>query len=492
MRRGRSSSEPQKEDMLTVMAVMAMAFGGVIFLIWLSSSVKIVTYWTPKLYALSKVWLWLPGDVGAAPAAAARAAAIRFWENPKKVGFGEWIGFINYCAWPLAIIVGIALIAWLARICFHKPPQVRRNFDPQDLAAGLSHVFTGTAPVLHLRKAIAADKEPFWRRQVFPHEVLLNELVNGKPLVMDGQMVGERAADYFRGIHMVKGTDGGVGPRRIGGRLVSRMVGHQVVDLLTDRGKNVVFPDRFSSAGKVIYALLCAHAFGGPEGVEDYRKARDQLNNSARGAKHGFANLTVAQWLFDKYRAHPTARQLFAIHHWEYTYLFELMFQAKRQGKCGDSEFIWLKPMSRFLFYAMNTVGRLTPHTESAAVFAQHAYERKVARRKRLPLMRTPDGGYVHVIYVDKAVKGLALEWERWRDGDPDDDQWWRSEAEWKRLNGAILTPPPAPPPALAGETAFDSQMSADARRQSAAQDAQLNAAIASEAGRLNQDPAPA
>jgi len=105
--------------------------------------------------------------------------------------------------------------------------------------------------------------------------------------------------------------------------------------------------------------------------------------------------------------------------------------------------------------------------------------------------MRTPDGGYVHVVYVDKAVKGLALEWERWRDGDPDEDQWWRSEAEWKRLNGARLDPPLAPPPALAAETAFDALMSADARRQSAAQDAQLSAAVA-EAARFNQDPTPA
>src|SRR5438105_5068767 len=141
----RGTSEPQKEDMFTVMGVMAVAFGAVVFLIWMASSTKIVTFWTPKLYALSKLWQWLPGEFGTAQAEDAKVVAMRFWEKPKKVGFGEWIVFINLCAWPLAIFLGAALIGGLARICLRKPPQVRRNFDPQDLAEGLSHVFTGTA-----------------------------------------------------------------------------------------------------------------------------------------------------------------------------------------------------------------------------------------------------------------------------------------------------------------------------------------------------------
>lgn len=480
------TGEPKKEDMFTVVAVMFGVFLAMGFLIWISSSVKIVTYWTPKLYALSKMWRWAPMDLGMPFHVRAGDMAEAFWNDPKKVGLTEWISYVNLCAWPLTIMLALGMVALLVKMFLKPAPKIQRKFDPQDLAERISYVFTGTAPVLHLRKAIAADKEPYWRRQTFPHEVLLNERVNGKPLVMDNQMVTERAAEYFRGIAYDKGPDGQLRPKTVGGRLVSKMLGHQVVDLLTDRGKNVCFPDRFSSTGKVIYALLCAHAFGGPQGMDDFRKARDQLNNSARGAKHGFANLTVAQWLYDKYRNDPTARKMFAIHHWEYTYLFELLFQAKRQGKCVDSEFLWLKPMNRILFYCMNTVGRLTPHTESAAVFAQHAYERRVARRGRLPLMRLPSGGYVHVIFVDKAVKGLALEWERWRDGDPaDEEDWWRSDAEWSRVNGARLDPPPPPPEALEKATAFDLQMAQQEAQRKRSEEDEMRAAIAAESARL-------
>lgn len=485
-----SGGEPKKEDAVTVALIMIACLLAIVLLIWIVASPKIVNFWTPKLYTLSKMWLWLPGAFGESFSLSARESAVRFYDAPRAVKLIEFVGFVNVCAWPITLLMSLGMLGWLSQLCVRKPPAVQRKFKPQDLAEKLSFVFTGTAPVLHLRKALAQDKEPYWRRQTFPHEVLLKELVNGKPMVKDDKMVDELAIDYFRGLQTVKTTDKDgnavLVPKKIGGRLCSRMVGLQVVDLLTDRGKKIVFPDRFSSAGKVIFALLCAKAFGGKEGIADYEKARDQLNNSARGAAHGFANLTVAQWLFDKYRTNETARQLFAIHHWEHTYLFELSFHAKKQGKCVDSEFLWLKPMSRFMFYAMNTVGRLTPHTESAATFAQHAYERRVARRGRLPLVKNVKTGlHEHVIYVEKARKGLNLEWERWRDGDGDDDQWWRSEAEWTRLNGARIPAPTAPPPELNVDTEFDKGMRADSVRQVKAADDELAAAIASERAAL-------
>lgn len=489
------SGEPKKEDLLTVVLMMLGCFVAVSFLVWVMGSTKIIYFWTPKLNAMSRLWKLVPGDLGTSMSDRTFEMGSHFLQRPAETSLIDWLMYINMCAWPIAIFLACLMLGWLGWVCLKTQPDVKRNFGgpksqrtAHDLAEIISHVFTGTAPVLHLRKAIALDKEPYWRRQTFPHEVLLNERINGKPLVTDDKFVAERAAEYFRGLETMKGPDGKIVGKTIGGRMVSRMIGNQVVDLLHDRGKNIVFPDRFNSAGKVIYALLCAHAFGGPEGIKDYAKAKDQLNNSARGAAHGFANLTVAQWLFDKYRTNSTARQLFAIHHWEYTYLFELLFQAKRQGKCVDSEFLWLKPMSRILFYSMNTVGRLTPHTESAAAFAQHAYERRTARRKRLPLMRLEGGGYMHVIFIDKAVKGLSLEWDRWRDGEEDDDAWWRTEDEWHRLNGARLDPPPPPPKELAVDTPFDMQMRADEGRAVQARDGDLRTQITAEQGRLNKE----
>jgi len=462
-------SSENKEDGITIAMIALGVLGVMILLLWLSSSTKIVNFWTPKLVILGKAWLWLPGEFGAARFQEVGQTAALFLREPSKVSLPQWVGFFNKAAWVPSIAANLGVTLLLVRVILKRRPKVRRTFKPQHLAEHLSHVFTGTAPVLHLRKALAADKEPFWRRQTFPHEVLLNEKVDGKPLVTDGKMDEGRARTYFVGVT----------PTVLNGRMVSTMLGRQVVNLLTDRGKSPCYADRFSHTGKVIYALLCAHAFGGEEGKRDYAKARDQLNNSARGAAHGFANLTVAQWLYDKYRNNPTAKKLFAIHHWEYTFLYELLVQAKRQGKCGHWEFMWLKPMNRILFYVMNTVGRLTPHTESASAFSQYVYERRVAKRGRLPLKVLETGAHAHVIYVEKAVKALGLEWERWRDGEDDDNEWWKDEEIWNRLSGIRLDAPAPPPPALSQETSFDRMMSSQADEQAKREQSERSARVA-------------
>jgi hypothetical protein len=491
-----TGGEPKKDDGMTVVLVMLGSVCILIFLLWMAGSVKFIQFWAPKLVSIAQMWLWLPGDAGAMRFTEIARLGQLFLDDPKKVSIFAWLGFFNKAAFIPCLLITLALSGALIRILLKKTESVKRSFKPQQLAIHLSHVFTGIAPVLHLRKDISSGKDKFWRRQLFPHEALLNEKVNGKPLIVDGAVDQERVAEYFRGIVMKKVPKtskvpaGGLVPDTVNGRLISKMLGNQVVNLLTDRGKNPCFPDRFSPAGKVIYALLCAHAFGGDEGKSDYAKARDQLNNSARGAAHGFANLSVAQWLYDKYRNNPIARKLFAVHHWEYTYLYELLVQAKRQGKCGHWEFIWLKPMSRILFYVMNTVGRLTPHTESAAAFTQYIYERRVAKKGRIPLQKFETGVYGHVIYVEKAVKGLSMEWDRWQDGEDDDNLWWLDDSLWKRLSGIRLESPAPPPVELAVETAFDRAMTIQAkdeetkRRTEAA--AAASAAISASGGSAN------
>lgn len=474
--KSRGMGDGKPEDGMTAAGVIMGSMFVIFLLIWFTNQVRIVNFWAPKFAYLSQTWLWLPGESGKSSFYEVVASAKTFLQSPKDVSIFSWIAFINKAIFLPVTFFGVALIGYLIKLMFREEDPVKRGFKPQQLAQHLSHVFTGVAPVLHLRKALAQDKEPLWRRQLFPHEVLLNVKVNDKPIVVDEEMSIPRATEYFMGIVKEKVPRSeqypeGLKPKLLGkGRLISTMLGRQVVHLLQDKGENICFPERFTNAGKVIYALLCAHAFGGEEGKADYAKARDQLNNSARGAAHGMANLAVAQWIFDKYKNNQTARKLFAVHHWEYTYLFELLVQAKRQGKCGHWEFMWLKPTNRILFYVMNTVGRFTPHTESAAAFTQYVYERRVLKMGRLPLMEMPDGSLQHVIYVDKAVKGLGMEWERWRDGEDDDHLWWTDDKVWKFINEMkfVQKPPPPPPAGLEGATAFDSKVSQEAEEKMA------------------------
>jgi len=197
----------------------------------------------------------------------------------------------------------------------------------------------------------------------------------------------------------------------------------------------------------------------------------------------------VAQWIVDKYRHNDLARRMFAVHHWEYTYWFELFVQAKRRGKIPDSEFRWLKPADRTLWYTLNTVGRFTPHTESAAAFNMHAFERRCAQSRRWPLRFNGQTNQMEPsIFVKGAVEGLALEFERFVTGiDEDDNEWWKDRDEWLASNWTTLigssagTAPPVPDTAaaaaLAADTEFDrmqTQARAEARDKARKSDQQL------------------
>lgn len=463
MAKGRD--DDKSDGPLEIVGLVAALVAIITAMLWFFASNRIVYFWTPVLNAIGGWWGLLPAGLGDGLVASIQQQADVFMYRPVAVKFVEFVAFANTALAPLTTLLVAAMTIWLITTLLAPNSRVFRRFKKaDDLLMQMSFVFTGTAPILHLRKALAAHKEPLWKRQTFPEEVLRHHRINGKPLVVDGQADRNRIRAYFEGL---------VGEGRAkGGLMSSHMLGRQVVDLTSNADltcKPGTFPDRFSNSGKAIFGLLCARAFGGAQGRADYDLARDQLNNSCRGAKHGLPNLEVAQWIYDKYRAHPLAHRLFAVHHWEYTYLFALLVQAKRQGKCGHWEFLWLKPQNRILFYVLNTVGRGTPHTESAAAFNHYAFERLVSEKRCFPLRVNAQNRLEHVIYVEGAVQGLEDAWAKWNEGEDASEEWWENKDVWEGLQGVRVIAanlPPAPPPDTEHDRIQEAARAAAARKQ--------------------------
>lgn len=472
MARGYAAGEKKKEGGLEIAAMMVALFAMLFFLIWYAASNKIVFYLTIPFAALGKSWLIYPG--GEKVYFEILQQALRFRADSGRVGLFEWMDFVSRCLRPVVILSSVALFLWVVSHLFRNRSQTSRNFSkrPEAFLEGMSRVFTGIAPILHLRMDLVKNRDPRWSRQTWPEEVLEHGRVQGKPIVVDGAVDRQRAAAYFLG-----------GPRpKKDARYAARgmscvMLGNLVVDLARDHGKKVVFPDRFSPVGKVMYALLCAYAFGDKR---DYERARDQLNNSCRGAKSGMPKLDVAQWIFDKYRTNETAHKLFAIHHWEYTYLYALFIEAKRRGKITHPQFLWLKPTERILFYVLNTVGRKTPHVESAGAFCQFQFERACARLGRLPLKRDSKGDWVPAHAMEPAVDGLVHEWAHLVNAIDEDEDWWKNPQIWASQDDGVfqLLTKSAQAAVLAedlAETSFDKQMSKEQRASEARQSNQSN-----------------
>ncbi|MEJ8837708.1 secretion/conjugation apparatus DotM-related subunit [Ramlibacter sp. AN1133] len=463
------------------------------FLIWITAGNRIV-FGTlrPALYVAAMYKL-----VDAPFALACWNEVVRlvqeFAQAPWKVSFVSWMGLVALAFRPLAAVVMVCYLVALLFVAGSRK-HFKRRFDAVQLMHLTVKTFTGIAPVVAIREQIAKNKHPKWRRQVPPDEVFLNYRVPkdaiglapaGTPMIRDGTFDREVARTYFTGISSA--------PQN--GRQRSVMLGRQIVNLVEDSkfAASVVFADRLSNEGKALLALWTAVAFGGKEGREEFCKYRDMLNHSSFGTRDGMANLSLVQPLYDKYRKHPKLGKIFAIHHWEHTALFFLLAQAQKKGRFTTAEVLWLRPTNRVMFFALNSRGSYTPHTEAAATFSQFGFEEACARNGRLPLQRHPEGGLMHVIYVEKAVDGLELEYVRWAEGSDGDDDWWLKSDVWSRSNTAVMelarqaaaAVPTAPMPGTAEDQAtdFDRASSAQAEAAALAEQQQLLNEIARHGG---------
>lgn len=428
-----------REDPFVILGLCIFVPALLFFMMWLVGSHKIVVATAPAAYQLSKLWLIFPG--GREMVLKLAEGGREFMADPKAVKFGDWLLFINLSLKPLARVCGaLVLLTAIPMALFSDRKNLFRRLNPTQLMGELSQVFTGVIPVMHLRMKLVANELPLWRRQTFPHEFLETEKTyDGRRLLRDGEIQHEALRDRLIGIDPKK---------LINGKAVSISLGRQIVSLAQDRErlKSICFPDRMSDVGKVLFALLVAHAYGGSQGIKDYKKAVDELNRSCAGEANGRANLSVAQWIYTKYRENADARNLFAVHHWEYTYLIELLKLAKKQGKCGHTSFMWLKPMNRVLFYALNQVGRWVPHAESAAAFDHHAAE-QLAARNGVVFLKQSEGRWLTTVWVGCAVEGFVNEWARWSACVDDGIDPWANDRQWKLLSNMDLSIAPAPVP---------------------------------------------
>lgn len=74
-------------------------------------------------------------------------------------------------------------------------------------------------------------------------------------------------------------------------------------------------------------------------------------------------------------------------HAYVLTVMAEMLERARDDGVQASSEFLWLKPYDRRLWYTLNTVGRQTPFIEVAGIFAHWVAEKEAGARLMVPMI---------------------------------------------------------------------------------------------------------
>jgi intracellular multiplication protein IcmP len=142
---------------------------------------------------------------------------------------------------------------------------------------------------------------------------------------------------------------------------------------------------------KALFAVFAAR-------VDGDKKTPDQLlaqisTSSEEGKSLDF---TGTMELLKKHANSKAVKKIVSLHAYVATVLASLLTAAREVGVLASSEFLWLKPVDRRMWYVLNGVGRQTSVVEIAGVYAHWVAEKKIGLPLEVPM-------------VEEAVKGMEL-----------------------------------------------------------------------------------
>lgn len=196
------------------------------------------------------------------------------------------------------------------------------SHDAETLLVRLNKLYPYTAPIL--RRNLNFDDSPDFAWADLPHE-----FAKKKKLVKKGKFDTERCREVLRAQLGKKFAPLGLAPHE-----------------------------------KALYAIFAARINRDIKGAQ---WVLDELSRSILASKTGEVDYTLADELFKK---HWKAGKPFStIHTYTRTVLCSMFEASKLRGKITSSMFLWLKPVDRTLWYALNRVGAPVPYPEAMGVW---------------------------------------------------------------------------------------------------------------------------
>ncbi|MBA3536788.1 MAG: type IVB secretion system coupling complex protein DotM/IcmP [Tatlockia sp.] len=108
----------------------------------------------------------------------------------------------------------------------------------------------------------------------------------------------------------------------------------------------------------------------------------------------GKPDFTIARSVLKKYQNTEIVQEILAKNAYLLTVMSSLLEASRDDGVVPTSEFLWLKPLDRRLWYMLNSIGRQTPFAEVGGPFAHWRAEKEMGRRCLVPM-------------IDEAIKAL-------------------------------------------------------------------------------------
>lgn len=138
--------------------------------------------------------------------------------------------------------------------------------------------------------------------------------------------------------------------------------------------------DKLSPHTRALFAIFAARMNADSKVAETMLR---QLSASATTK----LNLAGINELLKKHENTKLVQKIVQSHAYVLTVMASMLEGAREDGVQASSDFLWLKPIDRRLWYTLNTVGRQTPFVEVAGVFAHWIVEKEAGRKLLVPMV---------------------------------------------------------------------------------------------------------
>lgn len=143
--------------------------------------------------------------------------------------------------------------------------------------------------------------------------------------------------------------------------------------------------------------------------VAKRKVANKFLFQIAASAAHGKLDFTGVEETMAEIKQHNIIRWLEKRHAYVTTILASMLEIGRSDGVLATSEFLWLKPVDRRMWYMLNTVGRSTPVVEIAGAYSHWIAEKRIGRALKTPMVTGAvdalDEALQNILYVDEGDK---------------------------------------------------------------------------------------
>lgn len=131
-------------------------------------------------------------------------------------------------------------------------------------------------------------------------------------------------------------------------------------------------------------ALFATFAARGNRDSESAKKLFDQFSTSFAEGKIDYSGVKE---LLAKHYNSKVVQFVLRRHAYMMTVMASMIELSRADGVMACSEFLWLKPTDRRLWYMLSSVGRQTPFVEVSGAFAHWKVEKQINRPLRVPMV---------------------------------------------------------------------------------------------------------